>query len=130
APPFGALAVNHRGPAGDSLPAPSDFRELPTRGRDLYVNNTDLSPVSSCTLLCMAVHSRASVKHTGHIVKQHTDNPLIAPDVNSFLPSAISTVSVLFISTDHCIGVTGDVSDTNSVPPQCQNARRSLAISR
>ncbi|CAI9595737.1 unnamed protein product [Staurois parvus] len=26
-------------------------------------------------------------------------------------------VSVLFISTDHCIGVTGDVSDTNSVPP-------------
>ncbi|CAI9576598.1 unnamed protein product, partial [Staurois parvus] len=34
-----------------------------------------------------------------------------------FLPSAISTVSVLFISTDHCIGVTGDVSDTKSVPP-------------
>ncbi|CAI9560303.1 unnamed protein product, partial [Staurois parvus] len=31
--------------------------------------------------------------------------------------------SVLFISTDHCIGVTGDVSDTKSVPPpQCQNA--------
>ncbi|CAI9546917.1 unnamed protein product, partial [Staurois parvus] len=33
-------------------------------GRDLYVNNTDLSPVSSCTLLCMALHRRASIKHT------------------------------------------------------------------
>ncbi|CAI9583757.1 unnamed protein product, partial [Staurois parvus] len=48
--------------------------------------------------------------------KQHTVNPLIAPHVNPFLPSAISTVSVLFISTDHCIGVAGDVSDTKSVP--------------
>ncbi|CAI9569812.1 unnamed protein product, partial [Staurois parvus] len=34
-----------------------------------------------------------------------------------FLPSAISSMSVLFISTDHCIGATGDVSDTTSVPP-------------
>ncbi|CAI9544234.1 unnamed protein product [Staurois parvus] len=41
----------------------------------------------------------------------------MAPDVNPFLPSVISTVSVLFISTDHCIGVTGDVSDTKSIPP-------------
>ncbi|CAI9556049.1 unnamed protein product [Staurois parvus] len=31
------------------------------------------------------------VKHT-----QHTVNPLIAPHVNPFLPSAISTVSELF----------------------------------
>ncbi|CAI9575642.1 unnamed protein product, partial [Staurois parvus] len=46
-----------------------------------------------------------TIKHT-----QHTVNPLIAPDVNPFLPSAISTVSVLFISTDHCISFTGDVS--------------------
>ncbi|CAI9552035.1 unnamed protein product, partial [Staurois parvus] len=48
---------------------------------------------------------------------------LIAPHVNPFLSSAISTMSVLFISTDHCIGVTGDVSDTKSVPPpvsECQ----------
>ncbi|CAI9605060.1 unnamed protein product [Staurois parvus] len=52
------------------------------------------------------------VKHT-----QHTVNTLIAPDVNPILPSAISTVSVLFISPDHCIGVTGDVSNTKSVPP-------------
>ncbi|CAI9548505.1 unnamed protein product, partial [Staurois parvus] len=57
-----------------------------------------------------------------------TVNPLIAPRVNPFLPSAISTVSVLFISTDHCIGVTGDVSDTKSVPPSWQNACRSPAI--
>ncbi|CAI9593340.1 unnamed protein product, partial [Staurois parvus] len=33
------------------------------------------------------------------------------------MPSDISIVSVLFISTDHCIGVTGDVNDTKSVPP-------------
>ncbi|CAI9599268.1 unnamed protein product, partial [Staurois parvus] len=33
-------------------------------GRDLCVNNTHLSPVSSCTLLCMALYSRASVKHS------------------------------------------------------------------
>ncbi|CAI9539429.1 unnamed protein product, partial [Staurois parvus] len=54
-------------------------------------------------------HSKA---HTANIVKhtQHTINPLIAPDVNPFLPSVISTVSVLFISTDHCISVIGDVS--------------------
>ncbi|CAI9610937.1 unnamed protein product [Staurois parvus] len=40
------------------------------------------------------------MKHT-----QSTVNPLITSDVNPFLPS-ISTVSVLFISTDHCISVT------------------------
>ncbi|CAI9548017.1 unnamed protein product [Staurois parvus] len=28
--------------------------------------------------------------------------------------------SVLFISTDHCIGVTGDLSDTKSVPPSAR----------
>ncbi|CAI9562160.1 unnamed protein product, partial [Staurois parvus] len=67
----------------------------------------------------MAVHSTAilisvlTVKNTSPhpLVKhtQHTVNPLIAPHINPFLPSAISTVSVLFFSTDHCIGVTGDV---------------------
>ncbi|CAI9565202.1 unnamed protein product [Staurois parvus] len=47
---------------------------------------------------------------TQHTIKQHTVNPLIAPHVNPFLPTAMSTVSVLFISTDHCISVTEDVS--------------------
>ncbi|CAI9612227.1 unnamed protein product [Staurois parvus] len=55
--------------------------------------------------------------HTKHSKTQHAVNRLIAPDVNPFLPSAISTISVLFISTDQCTGVTGDVSDTKSVPP-------------
>ncbi|CAI9533476.1 unnamed protein product, partial [Staurois parvus] len=70
--------------------------------------------------ICRAIQSSVLTvenKYTAHIVKQHTVNPLIAPDVNPFLPSAISTVSVLFISTDHCIDVTGDVSDTKPVPP-------------
>ncbi|CAI9574548.1 unnamed protein product, partial [Staurois parvus] len=63
------------------------------RGRELYGNNTDLSPGSSCTLLCMALHSRAIQSMHNLIVKQHTVNPLIASHVNPFLPSAISTVS-------------------------------------
>ncbi|CAI9617465.1 unnamed protein product, partial [Staurois parvus] len=33
------------------------------QGRGLYVNNKDLSPVSTSTLLCIAVHSRAIIKH-------------------------------------------------------------------
>ncbi|CAI9623633.1 unnamed protein product, partial [Staurois parvus] len=61
----------------------------------------------------MCLHSKT---HTQQIVKQHTVNPLIAPDVNPFLPSVISTMSVLFISTDHCISVTGDVSDSQFPP--------------
>ncbi|CAI9588871.1 unnamed protein product [Staurois parvus] len=40
--------------------------------------------------------------------------------VNPFLLSAISTVSVLFISTEHCIGVTGNISDTKPVPPSAR----------
>ncbi|CAI9601201.1 unnamed protein product [Staurois parvus] len=54
----------------------------------------------------MAVHSTAismsvlTVKHTPPhpLVKHclHILNPLITPHVNPFLPSAISTVSVLF----------------------------------
>ncbi|CAI9563765.1 unnamed protein product, partial [Staurois parvus] len=72
--------------------------------------------------------ARLSIKcKITHIVKHslHTVNPLIAPHVNPFLPSAISTVSVLFFSTDHCIGVTGDVSDTKSVLP---SVRMSTAV--
>ncbi|CAI9585454.1 unnamed protein product, partial [Staurois parvus] len=42
--------------------------------RDLCINNTHLSLVSSCTLLFMALHST----HTAHNVKQHTVNPSIA----------------------------------------------------
>ncbi|CAI9590770.1 unnamed protein product, partial [Staurois parvus] len=85
---------------------------------ELFGNKTVLPPVSFCTLLWMALHSTASeARRHSSIIKQHTVNPLIAPHVNAFLPSAISTVSVLFISTDHCIGVTGDVRDTKSVPP-------------
>ncbi|CAI9622821.1 unnamed protein product [Staurois parvus] len=74
---------------------------------------------------CFAQHSH--LKHCaysqahGHSPlskhSQHTVNPLIVLHVNPFLPSAISTVSVLFCSTDHCIGVTGNVNDTKSVPP-------------
>ncbi|CAI9595962.1 unnamed protein product, partial [Staurois parvus] len=54
---------------------------------------------------CLPSKTQHTVKHT-----EHTGNPLIAPYVNLFLPSVISTVSVLFISNDHCISVTGDIS--------------------
>ncbi|CAI9614879.1 unnamed protein product, partial [Staurois parvus] len=75
-------------------------------------------------LLCIALHAKAykaacfpSKTHTAHTVKQHTVNPLIAPDVNPFLPSVISTVSVLFISTDHCTNVIGMSVAVNQFPP-------------
>ncbi|CAI9599541.1 unnamed protein product, partial [Staurois parvus] len=68
--------------------------------------------IQSSVLTVKHTHSPPYVKHT-----QHTVNPLIAPHVNPVLPSIISTVSVLFISTDHCIGVTGDDRDTKSVSP-------------
>ncbi|CAI9571705.1 unnamed protein product, partial [Staurois parvus] len=89
---------------------------------------TDISPVSSCTLLCAYTHNShpkqcAYSEAHGHI--QHTVNPLIGPHANPFLPGDISTASVLFFSTDHCIGVIGDVSDTKSVPP---SARMSSAV--
>ncbi|CAI9553567.1 unnamed protein product, partial [Staurois parvus] len=97
------------------------FAEDPQRGgggggRELLVNKTVLLPVSLGTLHSTAMQSSVlTMKHTHRT--QYTVNPLLTPDVNPFLPSAISTVSVLFISTDHCIGVTGDISDTKSVPP-------------
>ncbi|CAI9606522.1 unnamed protein product, partial [Staurois parvus] len=63
-------------------------------GRELYVNNTVLSPVSSCTLFCMALHSTAIQSSVLTVEStQHTVNPLIAPHVNPFLPSVISSVS-------------------------------------
>ncbi|CAI9535585.1 unnamed protein product, partial [Staurois parvus] len=88
-------------------PAPGDCRRTLTGERS----------VSCCfVLLCLAEQYKAaclhSKSHTAHIVKQHTVNPLLAPDVNPFLASSISTVSVLFISTYHCISVTGNVSDS------------------
>ncbi|CAI9540460.1 unnamed protein product [Staurois parvus] len=70
-------------------------------------------------LFCISLHSTAEryktaclPSKTQHTVKhtQHTVNPLITPDGKPFLPNVISIVSVLFISTDHCISVTGDVS--------------------
>ncbi|CAI9584380.1 unnamed protein product, partial [Staurois parvus] len=71
----------------------------------------------------MALHSTAIKSSVLTVESIHsilsigiTVNPLFAPHVNPFLPSAISTVSVLFISPDHCIGVTGDVSDSQSPP--------------
>ncbi|CAI9624170.1 unnamed protein product, partial [Staurois parvus] len=64
-----------------------------------------------CVFLCTAEKYTAaclrSKTHTALHVKQHTVNPLITPDVNLFLPIVISTVSVLFINTDHCISVIG-----------------------
>ncbi|CAI9571643.1 unnamed protein product, partial [Staurois parvus] len=86
--------------------------------RVLCCLHTGLSPVSF-TSYCTLQSSVLTLKHKhSHIVKhtQHTVNPLITPHVNPFLPSAISTVSVLFNSIDHCIGVTGDVSDIKSLP--------------
>ncbi|CAI9562357.1 unnamed protein product, partial [Staurois parvus] len=82
---------------------------------------TERTNCSCCTLLCVTLHSRAIQNSVLTVESTNTAHskkalPLIAPHVNPFWPSAISTVSVLVISTDQCIGVTGDVSYTKSVP--------------
>ncbi|CAI9619495.1 unnamed protein product [Staurois parvus] len=41
-------------------------------------------------------YSEAPTHHPPVKHSQHTVNPLIAPHINSFLPSAISTVSFAF----------------------------------
>ncbi|CAI9554385.1 unnamed protein product, partial [Staurois parvus] len=91
------------------------------------VSKQNISPPCQLMQCFEWLCSAEPCKTTQHIVKhtQNTVNPWIALDVNPFLPSAIGTVSVHFISTDHCIGVTGDVSDTKSVPPR---VRMSAAV--
>ncbi|CAI9624231.1 unnamed protein product, partial [Staurois parvus] len=101
-----------------------DRHVSPTGERPVYKQQS-VSPLSApahCFVwLCIAQPYKTVCLQwkapTQHTVKQHTVNPLFAPHVNPFLPSAVSTVSLLFMSTDHCIGVTGDVSDTKSIPP-------------
>ncbi|CAI9556046.1 unnamed protein product, partial [Staurois parvus] len=79
----------------------------------LAIAQVSLLPTRTCcfVFLCTTEKYKAaclpSKTHIAHNLKQHTVNPLITPDVNPFLPSVISTVSMLFISTDHCIGVMG-----------------------
>ncbi|CAI9622557.1 unnamed protein product, partial [Staurois parvus] len=62
------------------------------------------APTCCFVLPCIAEQYKAAYFlnkiDTAHTVKQHTINSLITPDVNPFLPNVISTVSVLFISTD------------------------------
>ncbi|CAI9535373.1 unnamed protein product, partial [Staurois parvus] len=89
------------------------------------LSNTDRGEILTCccVLLCTAEKYTAaclpSKTHTAHVVKhtQHTVNPLIVPDVNLFPPSVISTVSVRFISTDHCISVIGMSVTPSQFPP-------------
>ncbi|CAI9547466.1 unnamed protein product [Staurois parvus] len=76
--------------------------------------------MASSVLTVKHQHTAPPVKHS-----LHTVNPLITSHVNHFLPSAVSTVSVLFFRTDHCIGVTGYVSDTKS---ECPLQFRSPAV--
>ncbi|CAI9573575.1 unnamed protein product, partial [Staurois parvus] len=89
---------------------------LATTQRSPSITDRGETLTCCCVFLCTAEKYTAaclpSKTHTVHLVKQHTVNPLIAPEVNPFLPSVISTVSVLFISTDHCISVIGDASES------------------
>ncbi|CAI9599194.1 unnamed protein product, partial [Staurois parvus] len=97
-------------------------RGSPTGRAALFTNSPPSCQLGHTALDVCAQHSHPEqcayseapthcppVKHS-----LHTVNPFdVTPHTNPFLPSAISTVSVLFFSTDHCI----DVSDTKSVPP-------------
>ncbi|CAI9580864.1 unnamed protein product [Staurois parvus] len=58
--PLASSAVNHQViPCRHPAIAKHHRRE-----RDLYVNNTNLSPVISCTMLCIVLHSRVIQTHT------------------------------------------------------------------
>ncbi|CAI9556475.1 unnamed protein product, partial [Staurois parvus] len=89
------------------------------RERGLFCLLIVLLPVSSGTLLWMAssvltvknTHTPPPRKHSLHIV-----NPLIMLTPLCPVPLA-QCQCFFFFSTDHCIGVTGDVSDTKSIPP-------------
>ncbi|CAI9553380.1 unnamed protein product, partial [Staurois parvus] len=102
--------------------SPGPGRRFPT-GTQRSPSNTDGGEtcVCCCVFLCTAEKYTAacfpSKTHTALYVKQHTVNPLIVPDVNPFLPCVISTVSVLFISTDHCISVIGMSVAVSQFPP-------------
>ncbi|CAI9552277.1 unnamed protein product, partial [Staurois parvus] len=95
--------------------SPGPGQRFPTSTRR-SPSNTDRGEILTCCCVFLYTAEKytaacfPSKTHTAHNIKQHTVNPLIAPDVNPFLPSVISTVSVLFISTDYCISVTGDVN--------------------
>ncbi|CAI9581034.1 unnamed protein product, partial [Staurois parvus] len=91
---------------------PAGTRRLPSiadRGETLTCCCVFLCTVEKYTAVCFLSKT--------HTVKQHTVNPLITPDVNPFLPSVISTVSVLYISTDHCISVIGMSVAVSQFPP-------------
>ncbi|CAI9596622.1 unnamed protein product [Staurois parvus] len=57
-----ASSVNHQVPASDFSPAPGDRRVSLTGERPVYKQHRSL-PISSSTLLYMALYSRASGKH-------------------------------------------------------------------
>ncbi|CAI9601195.1 unnamed protein product, partial [Staurois parvus] len=104
----------HQVPTRDSPPAPGDHRvelvgERPQGHAAVYFSMQKNYTAAS---LLSKTHTAHRVKHT-----QHTVNPLIAADANPFLPSVISTVSVLFISTDHCISVIGMSVAVSQFPP-------------
>ncbi|CAI9589341.1 unnamed protein product [Staurois parvus] len=48
------------------------------RGRDLCINKTDLSPVNSFTLLCMALHSGAIQGSKFTVKHRHSPHSKIA----------------------------------------------------
>ncbi|CAI9622252.1 unnamed protein product [Staurois parvus] len=66
------------------------------------------------------------VKHT-----QHTVNPLIAPHVNPFLPSAITTVSVRFLALITVVSLGMSVTPSQFRPvSECPPQSCNPAISR
>ncbi|CAI9565903.1 unnamed protein product, partial [Staurois parvus] len=87
-------------PAGDNRASPTGRRTV------LFTNSPPPCQLGHTALDGCAQSERyktACLPSKTHKVKTHTVHcyPLIAPDVNPFLPSFISTVSVIFISTDH-----------------------------
>ncbi|CAI9581368.1 unnamed protein product, partial [Staurois parvus] len=66
--------------------------------------------------LCIAVPYKALCLQWKALTK-HTVNPLIAPDVNHFLPMPFVQYQCFLLALITVFGVTGDVSDAKSVSP-------------
>ncbi|CAI9587534.1 unnamed protein product, partial [Staurois parvus] len=60
---------------------------------------------------------QSSVITVKHKHTQHTVNPLITPMSIPSCPAPLVQWQCYFFSSDHCTGVTEDVSDTKLVPP-------------
>ncbi|CAI9552897.1 unnamed protein product [Staurois parvus] len=79
-------------------------------------------------MFCMAVRSTAIERHRhSPLVKQHTVNPLIAPHVNPFLPSAISQCQCFLLALITILVSVGMSVTPSQFPPVSECPPQSIS---